>query len=145
MFFDIGYKEVYKALQESNNHFKREIALPLQIPPIEFTHVFGRFNDSEGVVNDGFEIEYHHKDKPKNNYVIRVKPVKFGLKIIEKNIDQTFKLKDGSRAIYSSKIAGVNLLIFEKDDFQYILSINKKVSNQVPTEVLVEIANSVSY
>ncbi|QED50034.1 hypothetical protein FSZ17_06910 [Cytobacillus dafuensis] len=143
--FDIGFKEVNVALQESKDHFKKDIGLPIQIPPIEFTHIFGRLSDLDGDINDGFEIEYRHKDKPKNHYMIRVKPLTYGLPIREEHIDQTLKLKDGSKAIYSTKIArGFNLLVFEKKGWQYVLNINKAVSDQATPEILVEIANSVS-
>ncbi|RSK28508.1 hypothetical protein EJF36_17440 [Bacillus sp. HMF5848] len=143
--FDIGFKEVNVAIQESKEHFKKDIALPIQIPPVTFTHSFGRLSNLEGDINDGLEIEYRHKDKPKNHYMIWVKPAKHGLSIIEDHIDQTFTLKDGSKAIYSTKKAkGFNLLIFEKDGWQYILNINKDVSDQNTPENLVEIANSVS-
>ena len=143
--FDIGFKKVNAALQESKEYFKKDIALPVQIPPIEFTHSFGRISDSNGDINDGFEVEYRHINKPKNHYMIWVKPVKYGLSIRDERIDKTLKLKDGSKAIYSTKFArGFNLLVFEKSRWQYVLSINKAVSDQVTTEILVEIANSVS-
>jgi hypothetical protein len=142
--FDIGFKEVSVALEESNDHFKGDIPLPVQIPPIAFTHAFGRLSDLNGKINDGFEIEYRHKDKPKNHYMIWVKPVKYGLPIRHDQIDQTIQLKDGSKAIYSSKISrGFDLLIFEKNGWQYVLNINKAVSDQVPPQILSEIANSV--
>ncbi|MDX8363423.1 hypothetical protein [Cytobacillus sp. IB215316] len=132
-------------MQESIDHFKRDIVLPVQIPSIEFTHSFGRFSDLEGVINDGFEIEYRHINKPKNHYMIRVRPVKYGLPIRNEHIKQSFKLIDGSKAIYSTNIArGFNLLIFEKNGWQYILNINKAVSDQVKPEILLEIANSLS-
>lgn len=144
-FFDIGFKEVHAALQESKNHFKKDIALPVQIPPIEFTHSFGRLIDLDGDINDGFEIEYWHINKPENHYMIWVKPVEYGLSIRKEHMDQIVKLKDGSRAIFSTHIArGFNLLVFEKDGWQYVLNINKAVSDKVAPEILVEIANSVS-
>jgi hypothetical protein len=68
--------------------------------------------------------------------------------ITANNISQTYSrtwlLSDQSKAIYSTKIAkGFNLLIFEKNGLQYILNINKKVSDQVSNEILVEVANTV--
>lgn len=121
--FDIGFKEVNAVLQESKDHFKKDIALPVQIPPIEFTHSFGRLSDLEGDINDEFEVEYRHINKPKNHYIIMVKPVKYGLPIRKEHIDQTFKLKDGTKAIYSTQlVSGFNLLLFEKNGWQYILS-----------------------
>ena len=144
-FFDIGFKEVNVALQESKKHFKKEIHLPVQIPPIEFTHSFGRFSDLDGDVNDGFEIEYRHINKPKNHYMIWVKPVKYGLQIRKEHINQTYELHNVSKAIYSTEMArGFNLFIFEKNGWQYVLSISKTISNQVTPEILLEIANSVS-
>ncbi|WP_343206510.1 hypothetical protein [Bacillus sp. B15-48] len=142
--FDIGFKEVNAALQESKEHFKKDIALPVQIPPIEFTHSFGRLSDSDGDINDGFEVEYRHINKPKNHYMIMIRPVKYGLKFTKEHIDQNLKLKDGSQAVYSTNMAeGFNLFIFDKNGWQYILSINKHVSDRVTPEILVEIANSV--
>lgn len=142
--FDIGFKEVSVALEESNKHFNGDIPLPVQIPPIAFTHAFGRLSDLNGEINDGFEIEYRHKDKLKNHYMIWIKPAKYGLPIRNDEIDQTIQLKDGSKAIYSSKISrGFNLLVFEKNGWQYVLNINKAVSDQVPPQILSEIANSV--
>ncbi|USK47950.1 hypothetical protein LIT38_15340 [Bacillus sp. CMF12] len=105
----------------------------------------GKFSDLDGNENDEFEIEYRHINLPKNHYMIWVKPINHGLPISKEHIDQTFKLKDGSKAIYCTKIAtGFNLLVFEKDGWQYVLNINKAVSGQVKPEILVEIANSVS-
>lgn len=144
-FFIIGYTELYDAVQESNKHFKRDIALPVQIPPIEFTHSFGRLIDLDGDTNDEFEIEYRHINNPKNHYMIWVKPVKHGIPIRKEQIDQTFELKDGTKASYSTKIARrFNLLVFEKNGCQYVLNINKAVSDKVTPEILVEIANSVN-
>jgi hypothetical protein len=143
--FDIGFKEGNAALQESEEHFKKDIPLPVQIPSVEFTHTFGRLSDLDGDINDGFEIEYRHINKPKNHYMIRVQPVKYGLPIRKEHIDQTFKLNDGSKAIYSTKIArGFNLFVFKKNGWQYVLNINKDVSGQVKPDTLVEIANSVT-
>ncbi|MFJ7972320.1 hypothetical protein [Psychrobacillus sp. NPDC096389] len=42
-------------------------------------------------------------------------------------------------------ISGFNVLVFEKDEWQYMLSINKKVSDKVTPEHLVDIANSINY
>ena len=139
---EIGYKEVNIALQESDDHFKRDIALPTQLPPVTFTHNFGRFSNLEGNANDEFEITYINKDLTQNHYQIRVKPVKYKLEFREEQIDQIIKLKDESEAIYSTKNP-LDLLAFEKDGWQYILLIDKRISDKVTKEVLVEIANSI--
>ncbi len=139
-----GYKESSKALQEIEDHFKHNIALPTQLPPIPFTHSFGRFSDLEGNENDGLEVKFINKDLPQNHYSIRIQPVEYGLEFREEQIDQKIKLEDGNQSIYTTTIfLGFNLLVFEKDGWQYILSIDKRRSDKVTQEVLVNIANSI--
>jgi hypothetical protein len=143
-YFDVGYKEIHKALQESNEHMKRGIPLPVQLPPVAFTHNFGRFDSSYGESHGKLEIEYLNKDIPQNHFMIFVQPDKYGLPIRKEHIDQTLTLKDGSKAIYSTKIArGFNLLVFEKGGFQYVLSVDKRISDKVTPEILMEITNSI--
>lgn len=141
-FIDTGYMEVDKALQKSKKHFKRNIALPTQFPPVTFTHHLGRFSDLEGNANDDFEAIYLNEDSG-IHYSIRVKPVKYKLIISEEKIDHTINLSDGSEAVYSTWLQAVNILAFENNKMQYILSIDKRMSKTVTKEVLVEIANSV--
>lgn len=43
------------------------------------------------------------------------------------------------------EISGFNVLAFEREDWQYMLWIDKRVSNKVTPEVLVDIANSIDY
>ncbi|MEK5363988.1 hypothetical protein MHB45_26720 [Peribacillus sp. FSL K6-5616] len=141
---EVGYTSVHHALQDSNKHFNHIISLPIQLPPVPFTHNYGRFNNLEGNINDGFEAEYFNKDLSENHYAIRVRPVENKIKFKKGNIDKTFILNDSNTAIYSTKASGVvNLLIFEKDGWQYMLSVDKRISNKVTSEILVEIANSI--
>ena len=141
--FEIGYKEVYEALQESKAHFQRDIALPTQLPPIPFTHHFGRLTNLEGDMNDGFEIKYLNKNLSQNHYAIRVRPVEYRLEFRQDYIKQYFKLNNGTEAIFSTKPLGMNFLLFENDGWQYMLLVDKRISDIVTTEVLVEIANSI--
>lgn len=142
MYLQSGYGNLYEELQESKEHFRKNIVLPHRLPPVSFTHSFGRFNDLDGHHNDEFEIEYINEDKPYHHYKILVRPVEFGIKFEDKHITQTVNLRDGSKAIYSTATDGFNLLAFEKYGFQYILSISKDVTT-VSKEVLAEIADSV--
>ncbi|KRF67646.1 hypothetical protein ASG99_14030 [Bacillus sp. Soil768D1] len=141
---EIGYTSVHQALQDSNKHFNRTISLPIQLPPVPFTHNYGRFNNPEGKLNDGFEAEYFNKALSENHYMIRVRPVENRIKFKKGFIDQTFKLNDGNTAIYSTKASSViNLLIFEKDGWQYMLSVDKRISDKVTSKILIEIADSI--
>lgn len=139
---EIGYKEVNIALQESKDYFKRDMALPTQLPPVTFTHNYGRFTHSLGKENDEFEMIYINENVGQNHYQIRVKPVKYKLEFSEEKIDQTITLNDGSEAIYSTQLP-LDVLVFEKDKWQYILLVDKRISKTVTKEVLVDIANSI--
>ena len=144
-FFELGYKGIHEALEENNNHFKQDIALPVQLPPIAFTHGFGRFSNLDGESNDKLEIDYLNKDVPQNHYKIFVQPVKYRLIFKEDLIDQRLKTNDGNEALYSTKaVRSFNLLVFNKNEFQYILSVDKRISDKVTPELLIEIADSIS-
>ena len=145
IYVDGGYKEITKAVQESEDHFKRHIALPTQLPPVPFTHSMGRFTDLEGNENDYLEVFFINKDLPQNHYSIRIRPIEYRLEIREEQIDRNIKLEDGIWSIYTTKIfLGFNLLVFEKDGWQYTLSIDKRISDKVTEEILVSIANSIT-
>ena len=145
IYIEGGYKEISKAVQDSEEHFKRPIALPTQVPPVPFTHSMGRFTDLEGTENDYLEVFFINKDLPQNHYTIRIRPIEYRLAIREEQIDRNIKLEDGFWSIYTTKIfSGVNVLVFEKDGWQYILSIDKRISDNVTEEILVSIANSIT-
>jgi len=143
-YFNIGYKEVDKAWRESEEYFKRSISLPTQLPPIPFTHQFGRLTKDLGKKNDLFEMIYLHEDYGDHHYFIRIVPAENSLPLRPEQIDREYLLVAGQKAIYSTNIAqGFNILIFEKDGWQYLMAIDKRVSDKVQPERLVEIANSI--
>ncbi|WLD94639.1 hypothetical protein [Alkalihalobacillus sp. AL-G] len=141
---EIGYKSVEEAKREFEQHFKKTLKLPLRVPPIEFTHYVGRFSDLEGELNDSFEVEFISDQSPKNHYKINVRPIKHKIPIRDDNVLRLYKLKNGNEAVYTN-ISGFNVLVFERGSWQYMLSINKKVSDKVSPEILVQIANSIDY
>ncbi|USK32581.1 hypothetical protein LIT25_18545 [Bacillus sp. F19] len=139
-FFEIGYKTVEKALDECENHFNKNIELPYKMPPIEFTHYFGRCSKDFGI-NNNFEIEYLNENLSENHYQVTVRPREHRIKFKQRNIARKIKMDKGS-ALLLNNPNGVNILVFERDDWQYMLSVDKRVSERVPVEVLVDIANS---
>jgi len=141
---EIGYKTVADALDDFEQHFKQELKLPLRVPPISFTHHFGRFNDLDGDYNDSFEVTFINEKFSENHYKIDVRPIKNGVPIREKYVIKTYELKNGILATYMM-ISGFYVLIFEEGDWQCMLSINKRVSDKVPPETLLDIANSIEY
>lgn len=141
---EIGYKAVEEAIGDFEQHFKQDLKLPLRVPPITFTHYFGRFNDLEGDINDSFEVEVISDKSPKNHYKIDVRPIKHKILVRDKYVLKGFKLKNGNQAAYM-EVSGFNVLVFERDNWQYMLSIDKRVSDKVTPEILVQIANSIDY
>lgn len=137
---EIGYKTVEAALEDFEQHFKQKLKLPLRVPPISFTHHFGRFGD----INDSFEVTFINDQLSENHYKINVRPIKNNIPLREKYVVKTFELKNGSVATYMT-ISGFNVLVFERDDWQYMLSIDKRVSDKVTPEILIDIANSIDY
>lgn len=140
--FEIGYKSVEEALDDCEAHFNKNIALPYKLPPIEFTHYFGRCTNDLGI-NNSFEVEYINENStnPKK-YMIRLRPREHGIEFRKEHIQQTYNLNKGKALYVTKPVNGFNLLVFERDGWQYTLSIDKDVSEQVSPEVLLEIANS---
>lgn len=142
-FPEIGYKTVEAALKDFEQHFKQELKLPFRVPPISFTHHYGRFSNLDGEMNDQFEVTMISDQAPQKHYKIDVRPVQYKIPF-DKNTSQVLKLNSGHDALFinDSKI-GFNMLVFERDQWQYVLSIDKDVSDKVTPEMLVQIANSI--
>lgn len=141
---EIGYKTVEAAADDFEQHFKQQLKLPLRVPPISFTHQFGRFNNLDDDINDSFEVTFINDKLSEHHYKIDVRPIENKLTLKEDYILKVFQLKNGTTATYM-KISGFNVLAFERDNWQYMLSIDKRVSNTVTPETLVDIANSIDY
>lgn len=144
IFTEGGYKTVDEALEDFEQHFKQDLKLPLRVPPISFTHVFGRFSNLDGEVNDAFEVKFISDQLPNNHFKIDVRPIQHKI-TFEKYISKIFKLENGNNATYIEFPRMFNLLVFERDNWQYMFSIDKKVSDKVTPEILLQIANSIDY
>jgi hypothetical protein len=145
MYTQIGYKSVNEAVKEFENHFKKELNLPLRLPPIPFTHQVGRFSeDREYDINDVLDLEFINDKTQENHFNIYVRPLKSKINFTDSGNHMVFKLNNGQDATYITERL-FNLLVFEKGNWQYMLGIDNRVSNVVTPEVLVEIANSIEY
>lgn len=147
-YFEIGYKSVDLALKECEKHFGRELPLPIVLPPVAFTHHFGRCHHANDV-NDHFEIEYINEKQSMNHYMIQVKPLANKLVDFPRKNDiiQIYKLKDGTKAIFgtTSFPRSFYLLVFERAGWQYILSVDKRIEDKASANVLIDIAESVNH
>lgn len=138
--FEIGYKTVEEAVNECENLFNEDIVLPYKIPPVQFTHYFGRCSKDIGI-NNAFEIEFFNENTPENHYDLTLRSKKHSITFKPRHIDKTINLDKGKAFLIKNPIA--NVLVFEKENWQYILSVDKRISGQVPLEVMVDIANSI--
>ncbi|OAB25550.1 hypothetical protein PMSD_27750 [Paenibacillus macquariensis subsp. defensor] len=124
------------------------IHLPAKVPAIAFTHQFAKCNDLDGNMNDHLKIEYLNQFKDGVHYMMRLNPIEHKLKVIphKKDIITTYKLKDGSKAVFGTtpEPKSFNLLVFEKGSWQYILSVDQRMSDIVTAEVFVQIAESLN-
>ncbi|WOV84391.1 hypothetical protein PGH26_00135 [Sporosarcina jeotgali] len=81
-----------------------------------------------------------------NHFKIEVRAVAHKIEFSDKEVLKTFKLDNANTARYMEKpISGFNLLEFERDNWQYVFSIDKKVSDRITPEILVQIANSIDF
>jgi len=140
-----GYVTVEDAVKECERHFHQEIKLPLRLPPVSFTHQFGRCNDLPGEVNDGLDIWFFNEHEGKNHYMLWIRPSRYRLDIPhQREVIKIYELKDKSKAIYgTTSRGGFYLLSFEKGGWQYILSVDHRITDKITAENLVEIAESV--
>ncbi|MGJ7922562.1 hypothetical protein [Neobacillus sp. LXY-4] len=138
--FELGYKTVEEAVNQCEKVFTEKIVLPYKIPPVQFTHYFGRCNKDFGI-NNTFEIIFLNKNTPENHYTLTLRPKKHAIKFKPEHIDKIVKLDNGKELFVVKRAA--NIFVFEGEDWQYFLGIDKRISKSVPLDVLVDIANSI--
>ena len=142
---EVGYKSVADALDDFEHHFNQELKLPTRVPPISFTHYYGRFSNLGGEINDTLEVKFISDQLPDNHFKMDVRPIQHKI-TFEKYKSKVFKLKNGTNATYIDDLKfGFNLLVFERGNWQYMFSIHADVSDKVTPEILVQIANSIGF
>lgn len=145
IFPEFGYKTIESALKDFEHHYKQKLKLPLKVPPIRFTHHFGKFSNVEGEMNDHFQVVMINEELPQNHFKIDVRPIQYKIPA-EKYDSNVFKLNNGYDASFiDNPEFGFNLLFFERDNWQYMFSIDSDVSDVITPEILVQIANSIDY
>ncbi|MBM7694015.1 hypothetical protein JOC77_003459 [Peribacillus deserti] len=145
MYTQIGYKSVEEAVKEYENHLKKDLTLPLKMPSLAFTLQVGRFEeDKKYDINDSLDVHFMSDKLPENHFTITVRPLKNKFDFKDRGSQKVFTLNNGEKAIYFEHQI-FNFLVFEKDNWQYMFGIDKRVSKKVTPDILVEIANSIDY
>ena len=137
-----GYISVEETVKEFENHFKQDVNLPKIKPSIPFTHQFGKFYiDKEYNINNVLAIKFVNEKVVENYYKIDIRPLKNKINFKDRVHQRVYPLKNGQKAIYFEHQL-FNFFVFENDNWQYMLGIDKRVPNVTP-ETFVEIANSI--
>jgi len=150
MVFDGGFRSIDDAVLTCEKHFRRNIALPVRMPPVVFSHAFARCGiDAEYRMNDNLSIEYVGDGVTvdgKNHYMIDIRPIaqKIDRFFHSRAIIGTYRLGDGTLAQYGAN-GFFRTIVFEKDGWQYRLSVDRRIGDLVSAEKLVDIANSVGW
>ncbi|TDK61798.1 carbon monoxide dehydrogenase [Bacillus salipaludis] len=143
-YIKMGYKSVEEAVKDFENHFKEDVRLPSMKPSIPFNLQFGKFHEDKAYnTNDYLDIQFMHKKLLGNNFTINIRTLENKLVFKEKPGQKLYTLKNGQKALYFEHRFSSNFLVFESDHWQYMFGIDKRVSDKVTPEVLVEIANSI--
>lgn len=82
--------------KDFETHIGQDVKLPLKVPPITFTHCFGRIND--GGDNVSLEVRCLNDKLGKNHYKMYVRPMEDKLPIVNNDATKLYKLRDGSEA-----------------------------------------------
>ncbi|KAA0548987.1 DUF4367 domain-containing protein [Bacillus sp. BGMRC 2118] len=142
MYPEVGYTSIDKAVSEFEKYTKAEVQIPTRLPPISFTHAYGRFSNINDGMNVSLEIKYIHDAKQENHFKMDIRPLKNKIQFRDTLILNTYVLKNGNKAEYISH-THFNMLVFEQDDWQYILSVDKRIAEEINGDVLTSIANSI--
>lgn len=142
-FYEIGYTSTSEAIVTCNKLFQKNIILPTRLPSIAFTHQFGRCNNLEGSLNDELELEYINQHEGKRHYILRVRPSKYRIEVEQLHqARKIYTLQDQTKAVLL-QLKEIETLVFEKNGWQYMLSLNKEGIHTSPAEELIQIANTV--
>ena len=134
----VGYKTVDEAVSEFEKSCDCVVKLPTMIPDLQFTHEFGAFyKDHKDRQKDLLQIRFVNREQKNNIFKIDVRPN------IVSYEGKEYTLQDGSKGIYVEHHI-FHVFVFEKNNLQYIVRIDKNVSDIDPSKVLMDIANSVN-
>ncbi|MER2089495.1 MAG: carbon monoxide dehydrogenase [Sporosarcina sp.] len=135
---EVGYKSIEESVKDFQEFCKCEVRLPKALPPIPFTHVFGKFSEDKKYINDILEIRYVHENKTENIF-------KIDIKLLENKMEfkgKEYLLEDGTKAVYFER-EYFNFMVFEKNNLQFLMGISNKIIDIDPGEELVRLANSI--
>ncbi|MGG4345307.1 DUF3889 domain-containing protein [Paenibacillus lautus] len=140
--FESGGALVEEAMRACENHFGTSVFLPPQLPPVAFTHQYGRCYDMEGGLDEHLEIHYENRYKPEHSYKIELYPLENKQQLKHLSFEES-ELSDHTTAkFYEGPINTLQLFVFEKGNWQYLLTAANRASSEIRQQELTEIAES---
>ncbi|MFC0300318.1 hypothetical protein ACFFIS_05700 [Virgibacillus soli] len=136
---DMDYKPIDLAIKECEANFNKKPILPSIIPPVPFTHNLGRCDKNK----DWLEIKFFNEELPENHYKLDIFLDKDRIAVEEVSIKKTYVLENGETAFLVDMDEHFDTFIFNANNWQYVLSIDKRITGQVPPTILKNIANSI--
>jgi len=133
----VGYKSVDEAVKEFEKYCNCVVKLPTMILDEQFTHEFGAvYKDKKNSENIQLQIRFVNREM-RNNILkidIHTNPSDYEGNIYPLNNEQT--------GIYSEQNT-FSVFVFEKNNLQYVVSIDKELTNLHSPQLLIDIANSI--
>ncbi|MCM3257714.1 YqzG/YhdC family protein [Paenibacillus lautus] len=140
--FESGAELAEEAIRACEKRFGREIQLPPQVPAVAFTHQYGRCYGTHAGLDEHLEIHYRNEFKPENDYRIELYPVE-NRQQLEHLSFQALELTEQTTAkFYKGPLNTLQLLVFEKADWQYLITTANRASTEIGQRELTDIAQS---
>lgn len=140
--FESGYELVEEAIRACEKHFGTALFLPPQLPSVAFTHQYGRCYDMEGGLDEHLEVHYQNRYKHEHDYKIALYPLENKQQLKHLSFEES-ELSDHTTAkFYEGPINTLRLLVFEKGNWQYLLTAANRASSEIRQQELTEIAES---
>ncbi|MFE0555021.1 DUF3889 domain-containing protein [Paenibacillus sp. NPDC058910] len=142
--FESGGELVEEALRSCGKHFGTAIFLPPQLPSVAFTHQYGRCYDMEGGLDEHLEVHYWNRYKPEHDYKIALYPLENKQQLKHLSFQESELADHTTAKFYKGPINTLQLLVFEKGNWQYLLTAANRASSKISQQELTEIAESLT-
>lgn len=143
--FESGGELVEEAVRACEKHFGTAVYLPPQLPPVAFTHQYGRCYDMEGGLDEHLEIHYLNRNKLDNDYRIELYPLENKQQLKHLTFQESVLTDHTTAKFYKGPTNTLQLFVFEKGNWQYLLTAANGASSEIRQQELTEIAESLTH
>ena len=112
--FESGGELVEEAVRACEKHFGTAVYLPPKLPPVAFTHQYGRCYDMEGGLDEHLEIHYLNRYKLDNDYRIELYPLENKQQLKHLSFQESVLTDHTTARFYKGPTNTLQLFVFEK-------------------------------